>query len=124
MNPGETFLLSTPPHGKHLFVVAVPITIDSYLLIPIVSSKDHLEKVCVIKSGNGVPDFISHESIVDYRNARRISKYTLEDMKSRGLCSPKGKFSETIHLEILEAALISKRISKQNKNRIRLFLNN
>lgn len=123
MDLGETFLLKTPPKGNHLFVVAIPLSSSTFLLLPVVSFKEYLEQVCVLEPSSELPDFIEHPSVVDYQNARHVSQYSLDDMQARGYCTPKGMLSTRVHMKILNGALASKRITKQNKRLIREFLN-
>ena len=122
MELGETFLLKTPPKGNHLFVVAIPLSSSTFLLFPVVSFREYLEQVCVLEPSAELPDFIEHKSVVDYKKARQVSQFSLNDMQARGFCNPKGKLSTRVHMKILSCALASKRITKRNKRLIREFL--
>ena len=122
LNLGEAFLLPTPPHGWHLFVVIAPIENDKYLVVNATSRQANSDTSCILTPGIGVPDFIQHESVINYKGAREIDVAKMAQLTTAGLCVTKGTFSPTILSQIQQGALQSRRLKNKYKKRIKEFL--
>lgn len=99
-NLGEAFLLPTPPHGWHLFVVIAPTENDKYLVVNATSRQANSDTSCIFIPSADIPDFIQHESVINYKGAREIDVAKMAQLTAAGLCVAKGTFSATILSQI------------------------
>ncbi|MEM1251402.1 MAG: hypothetical protein AAGI69_03130 [Cyanobacteria bacterium P01_H01_bin.21] len=123
---GDAFLIKTPPKGKHLYVAIAPAltgqfaktTKTRYLFVSINSRQLKSETVCILKPGPDVPDFIVHESVVNYRFARELTAKDLAKLMPPGSRSVRGYCSNAVLKRIQTGGISSKRL----KNRYKLAL--
>lgn len=113
MNPGDCFLIKTPPSGKHCFVVALVMKSGNYLFFPFSTRRQNSDASCVVLPGEGAPDFIEHESIILYRETLELTAFAIQDATKRGYCTPMGSVSEDLLERILRSALKSKFLKKR-----------
>jgi len=59
INLGDSFLLDSPPNGKHLFVAIMPITNTKHLFVNVTKKQGNCDLTCIIKPGRGVPSLYS-----------------------------------------------------------------
>ena len=115
---GDAFLIKTPPKGKHLYVAIAKTTKTRYLFVSINSRQLKSETVCILEPGPDVPDFIVHESVVNYRFARELTAKDLAKLIPPGYRSARGYCSNAVLKRIQIGGLNSKRL----KNRYKLAL--
>ena len=115
---GDAFLIKTPPKGKHLYVAIAKTSKTRHLFVSINSRQPKSETVCILKPGPDVPDFIIHESVVNYRFARELTAKDLAKLIPAGIRATKGQCSNSVVKRIQEGGLASKRL----KNRYKLAL--
>ena len=108
MDAGNCYHITTPPNGKHWFVVAFPISGERFLLLPFTTKKAKSDTSCVILPGGGSPSFIEHETIIGYRDALELTQLGFEDASKRGHCRPSGEVSKEMLERILQSGLESK----------------
>ncbi len=116
VNLGDAFLLDTPPNGMHLYIAIAQVSENVYLFVNATTPRENSEMVCVLKPGLGMSDFITHESVIVYKYAREINTTALNDLISKGSCFQKGRFSESVLLQIQQGGLTSKRLPNKYKS--------
>lgn len=115
---GDTFLILDGSGKRHLYVVIAVDLEDNYLLVNITTPKRQINpnKDCVINPGEGVTDFVVHQSIVAYDYAREFRKNNIKKLIREGKCKPDGRFSEEILQRIQKTGASSKSLKKKYKN--------
>lgn len=115
MKSGECYLITTPPNGRHCFVVALEMSSERYLLLPFSTRTSSSDTSCLIKPGDGAPSFIIRESFVSYYQAKELTVFGFEDATKRGFCTLQGSVTEELLDRILRSAIKSKLL----KNRLK-----
>lgn len=123
---GDAFLIKTPPQGKHLYIAIAPVlgyqfektTQPRHLFVSINSRQPKSETVCILEPGPEVPDFITDESVVNYRFARELTAKDLTKLMPTDSRAAEGQCSDSVLKRIQQGGLVSKRL----KNRYRLAL--
>ncbi len=119
---GDAFLIKTPPKGKHLYVAIAKTSKTRHLFVSINSRQPKSETVCILKPGPDVPDFIIHESVVNYRFARELTARDLAKLMPTGNRTAKGQCSNTIVKQIQVGGLASKRLKNRHKLALKDFM--
>lgn len=122
INVGDTFLLTTPPNDRHLYIVIAQISDNSYLFVNATTRRENSEITCILTPSYGVPDFIRKESVIVYKYAREISVVEIEKLISQGDCTSKGFCSATIVEQIQQGGLVSRRLQNKYKAALKAFL--
>lgn len=115
---GDAFLIKTPPKGQHLYVAIAKTSKTRYLCVSINSRQSKSETVCILEPGPDVPDFIVHESVVNYHFARELTTKDLVKLLPTGSRTSQGRCTHSVLKNIQIGGLISKRL----KNRYKLAL--
>ncbi|MBT9317878.1 hypothetical protein [Leptothoe spongobia] len=89
-----------------------------HLFVSINHRQPQSETVCILEPGPDVPDFIIHESVVNYRFARELTSKDLAKLIPTGSLAAKGQCSSRVLQRIQAGGLASKRL----KNRYKLTL--
>jgi hypothetical protein len=111
VNLGDAFLLTTPPNGMHLYIAIAQISEKVYLFVNATTLRENSETACVLTPGVGIPDFISHESVIVYKYAREIDITLLAEEN----CIWKGCCSEAVLIQLQKGGLVSKRLKNKYK---------
>lgn len=119
---GDAFLIKTPPKGKHLYVAIAKTSKTRYLFVSINSRQPKSETVCILQPGPDVPDFIIHESVINYRFARELTGKDLAKLMPAGSRAAKGQCSQSILKQIQEGGLVSKRLKNRHKLALKAFM--
>ena len=119
---GAAFLIKTPPKGKHLYVAIAKTTKTRHLFVSINSRQPKSENVCILKPGPDVPDFIVHESVVNYRFARELTAKDLAKLIPADSRTVKGYCSYEVLKRIQEGGLASKRLKNRHKIALKDFM--
>ena len=119
---GDAFLIQTPPKGKHLYVAIAKTTKTRYLFVSINSRQPTSETACILQPGPDVPDFIIHESVINYRFARELNTKDLAKLMPTGNRTAKGHCSHQILKRIQEGGLVSKRLKNRYKHALKDFM--
>ena len=122
MEVGHCYLITTPPNGKHWFVVAFPISESRYLLLPFTTRRPKSDLSCVIEPGAHALEFIEHSSVIGYRDAIELTTFAFEDATKRGHCTPAGQVKKSTLEHILRSGLASKFLKNKWKTVIREIL--
>jgi hypothetical protein len=120
---GDAFLLNTPPNGMHLYIAIAQISKNIYLFINATTQRDNSETTCILQPGSGVPNFITHESVIVYKYAREINATVISELIAEGNCVQKGSCSETVLMQIQQGGLVSRRLKNKYKTVLKNFLN-
>ncbi|MBT9310935.1 hypothetical protein [Leptothoe kymatousa] len=120
---GDAFLIKTPPKGKHLYVAIAKTSKTRYLFVSINSRQPKSETVCILEPGPDVPNFIVHESVINYRFARELNAKDLVKLMPTGNRSAKGQCSQTVLTRIQTGGLASKRLKNRYKHALKDFMN-
>ncbi|NEZ63728.1 hypothetical protein D0962_13190 [Leptolyngbyaceae cyanobacterium CCMR0082] len=119
---GDAFLIKTPPKGKHLYIAIARTTKTRHLFVSVNSRQPKSETVCILKPGPDVPDFIIHESVVNYRFARELTVKELAKLLPMGHRTHKGYCSRAVLQHIQAGGLASKRLKNRYKLALKDFL--
>lgn len=119
---GDAFLIKTPPKGKHLYIAIAKTSKTRYLFVSINSRQPQSETVCILAPGPDVPDFIVHESVINYRFARELNDKELTKLIPTGNRIAKGHCSYNVLKRIQEGGLKSKRLKNRYKHALKDFL--
>jgi hypothetical protein len=119
---GDVFLIETPPRGMHLYFVIAHVSSDLHLLVNATTLDEKSEKACILRPGYGVPDFITHESVITYRRCREISSSGINRLIYQGICVEKGCCSDDILIQIQQGGLKSKLLPNKYKTILRTCL--
>ena len=119
---GDAFLINTPPKGKHLYIAIAKTTKTRYLFVSINSRQPKSETICILEPGPDVPDFIVHESVVNYRFARELTIKDLSKLMPPGHRSTRGYCSNAVLKRIQTGGLTSKRLKNRYKSALRDFM--
>lgn len=120
---GGTLFIASGPSGDHLFVVVYdPRRIDGrgksdqLLIIPFcsVESNANHDPACLVQQGEH--SFISHESYMDYRNARVEPVSHVASLVGSGTFSVHDPVSENLLNKIRQGCGVSKRIPRHIKD--------
>ena len=122
IRPGDAFLIETPPTGKQVYVAIAKTTKARYLFVIINSRQPKSELACILKPGPDVPDFIIHESVVNYRFARELTAQDLAKLIPAGDRIAKADCSSTVLQRIQQGGLASKRLKNRYKLALKDFL--
>ena len=119
---GDAFLIKTPPKGNHLYVAIAKTSKTRYLFVSINSRQPKSETVCILEPGPGVPNFIVHESVVNYRFARELNAKDLAKLMPTGSRAAKGSCSHKVLRQIQEGGIASKRLKNRYKHALKDFM--
>lgn len=121
INLGDVFLIS---HSEipHFYIVISPIAKDLFLLVNLTSRKPNSEAVCILEPSPQLPDFITCESVINYRQAVNWSSAALQKMIRQGSCKPRGNIGQDVLLRIQLGGLASKFLSNRYKEALRQIL--
>lgn len=119
---GDAFLIKTPPKGKHLYVAIAKTSKTRYLFVSINSRQTKSETVCILEPGPDVPNFIVHESVINYRFARELNAKDLAKLMPTGNRTSKGHCSNHVLKKIQEGGLASKRLKNRYKHALKDFM--
>lgn len=119
---GDAFLIKTPPKGKHLYIAIAKTSKTRHLFVSVNSRQPKSETVCILTPGPDVPDFIIHESVVNYRFARELTTKDLAKLLPLGHRTHKGYCSTTVLKKIQAGGLASKRLKNRYKLALKDFL--
>lgn len=122
VNLGDTFLLDTPPNGKHLFVAIAPLTDTKFLFVSLTTKNNSSDLSCVINKGAGVPDFVEQTSVIYYNKPREIEIKTIQELVNQNEWVSKGRFSPNILYKIQIGATISDRIPRKYEKIVKEYL--
>lgn len=114
---GFSFLIETPPNGKHLCIIIANIS-ENYLLVNTTTSNTQVDpdRDCIITPGDGVPDYIELQSTIAYKHARTIRKNHLNSLIKTGEAIFQGFFLEEYVYVICCKGAKSKQIKKKYQN--------
>ncbi|NEQ51775.1 MAG: hypothetical protein F6K11_16810 [Leptolyngbya sp. SIO3F4] len=119
---GDAFLIKTPPKGKHLYIAISKTSKTRYLFVSINSRQPKSETVCILEPGPDVPDFIVHESVINYRFARELNAKDLVKLMPTGSRVAKGHCSQDVLERIQKGGVASKRLKNRYKYAIKDFM--
>ncbi|MEM9805384.1 MAG: hypothetical protein AAF959_08890 [Cyanobacteria bacterium P01_D01_bin.56] len=119
---GDAFLIKTPPKGKHLYIAIAKTSKTRYLFVSINSRQPNSETVCILEPGPDVPDFIVHESVINYRFARELNAKDLAKLIPTGNRTAKGHCSYNVLKRIQKGGLTSKRLKNRYKHALKDFM--
>lgn len=118
---GDTFLLSTPPNDKHLFIVIALTQNGKYICVNITSKRNNSDTSCVLERGDH--PFIRHDSIINYKKAREIHPAAIQNQIDRGNCRQYQRISPSVLNKIQQGGITSTRLKNKYKNYLNSFLN-
>lgn len=121
INLGDAFLFNTP-NKPHLYIAMAKTSNRKYLFVCVVTRKPKSESTCVLLPSSEMPNFIIHESVIDYRLAREINGKTLARVIYPNSSIPQEHFPKKILEQIQQGGLKSKRLKNKYKNALRAFL--
>jgi hypothetical protein len=115
---GSAFLIDTPPHDRHLYIVIATVSKNNYLLVNTTTSNKQIDPVkdCIIDPGEGIPDFIVCRSTIAYKYAREFRQNQIQQIMNKGKCTYCGKFLEEEVYRIQEKGASSKSLPKKYKD--------
>jgi hypothetical protein len=120
LNAGDTFLLSTPPNDKHLFVAIAPTQSGKYLCVNVTSKRNNSDTSCVLQQGDH--PFIRHDSVINYKKAREVDPSVIQNQINRGNCIQHQPVSPSLLNRIQQGGINSTRLKNKYKNYLNSFL--
>jgi hypothetical protein len=122
INLGDAFLLDTPPNSEHLYIAIAQASESNYLFVNVTSRRPKSDSACILLPGQGVPSFVSRESVIAYQYARQMNAIELAGLITAGSPIPKGFCSAAILAKIQQGGLVSKRLPNKHKAALQAFL--
>lgn len=105
--PGFTFLSRRPPYyTPHLYIVISPIINGMVVFVNITTPKWGSDDTCILRIGDH--DFITHDSIINYGDAKETKVDLLREAISKRYMTPQPPISADILKRIQEGAWKSK----------------
>lgn len=123
INLGDAFLLETPPNGQHLFIAIAPTSNNKYLFVNLTKRRNNSESACIlIPATEGMPSFITHESVIAYKHVREMGSCDLTRVICKDSRIPKCQFPANILSQIQQGGIKSKQLPKKEKKALKQFL--
>jgi len=123
INLGDAFLLETPPNVQHLYIAIASISNGKYLFVNVTKRRPQSEIACILQPDTqGIPNFISCESVITYQYAREMDCNQLSNAICSGSPIPKCHFPPNILSQIQQGGVISKRLANIHKKSLKQFL--
>lgn len=123
VNLGDIYFLDTPPNGPHY---CIPIAITSsrkYLFVSVSTRRRKSDISCILTPGEGVPECIQNESIIQYKFAREMEIQELCLLSSGGSPVVQDSCSPELLARIQQGGLESKQLKHRLKKLLKEFLN-
>ena len=114
MNMGDSFLMPTPPNNYNLFVAICPLQNGNILCVNVTTQHPNSDTSCILQ--NGDHNFITHDSVIDYKHAREINP------TSNPHAIQKNPFSANVLKKIQDGGVASKRLKNKYKKELKSFM--
>lgn len=123
VNLGDIYLLDTPPNGPHFCIPIARTSQRKYLFVSLSTRRRKSDTSCVLIPGEGVPDLIVNESIIQYQFARELDFQGLGRLSIGKSPIVKASCSPELLMRIQQGGLVSKQLRNGLKKLLRDFLN-
>jgi hypothetical protein len=122
---GDAFIIDTQASKKHLFVAIAPLPDGAYLFVnaSTIHPNKRIDNSCILDPNEeNMHDFIVNESYIFYRQARDYTSAEINAAMSRGDCSRRGAFSQSVLQKIQRGGLSSRFLANEYKEHLRNHL--
>lgn len=110
---GSCFSIPTPPKGHHIFIAIAEAAPDRFLCVNVTTRRKRTESTCILNPGDHPK--ITHESVINYKDARVISQLQFNALQRDGRCRPHNNVADEVLDRIKEGGLKSKRLTNKFK---------
>lgn len=110
---GSCFSIPTPPKGHHIFIAIAEAAPDRFLCVNVTTRRKTSELTCVLNPSDHPK--ITHESVINYKDARIISRTKFNTLHRDGRCRQHNNVEGYVLDRIKQGGSTSKRLAKKFK---------